>query len=96
MKGILRRGRRDENQLKRAEDLPVVARLVVEIRSDGSTTVARGAMEQSATGETVAVEARGTTPLALAVSLVRALGDVPALARGAFRALRAGNRPPGK
>ena len=67
---------------------PVVARLIVEIRSDGSRTIARGAVEDLGTGQRTAVEARGTTPLALAVSLCRALVQVPALVRRARRLLR--------
>jgi hypothetical protein len=68
-------------------DLPVVARLMVEIRSDGSYTVARGAMEDSVSGQKVAIEASGANPLALALSLAKSLTDVPWLARQAFRAL---------
>jgi hypothetical protein len=70
-----------------ADEPPVVARLVVEIRSDGSRTIARGALEDVTTGQRTAVEARGTTPLSLMVSLSRALVHVPALARRAARAL---------
>jgi len=68
-------------------ELPVVARLMVEIRSDGSYTVARGAMEDSVSGQKVAIEASGGNPLALALSLAKSLTDVPWLARQAFRAL---------
>jgi hypothetical protein len=73
-------------------DPPVVARLVVEIRSDGSRTIARGAIEDVTTGQRTAVEARGTTPLALMVSLSRSIFEIPALARRAARALLAGKR----
>jgi hypothetical protein len=66
---------------------PVVARLVVEIRSDGSRTIARGALQDVLAGETVAVEARGGSPLQLALSLARSMLRVPALARTAGRAL---------
>jgi hypothetical protein len=66
---------------------PVVARLVVEIRSDGSLTIARGALEDATTGERTTIEARGTTPLALAASLARAMTEIPALVRRAVRAL---------
>ncbi|MBK9031140.1 MAG: hypothetical protein IPL61_07360 [Myxococcales bacterium] len=55
------------------DDLPVVARLVIEIRSDGTRTVARGAIEDAATGQKTAVMARGGSPLALAASLTRGL-----------------------
>lgn len=50
-------------------DLPVVARLVVEIRSDGSRTLARGALEDVVTGERVSLEANGGSPAQLAASL---------------------------
>ena len=75
----------------------MVARLIVEIRSDGFRTVARGAMEDAATGDRVAVEARGTTPMALAASLARTIFSAPALARHAVRALlegRVGKKAP--
>jgi hypothetical protein len=71
----------------RPEEPPVVARLVVEIRSDGSRTIARGAFEDLTTGDRTALEAHGSTPLALMVSLSRALLQMPALARRAARAL---------
>jgi hypothetical protein len=60
---------------------PVVARLVVEIRSDGSHTVARGAAEDVVTGERVTVEASGATPLALVLSLLKSALELPTLAR---------------
>ena len=66
---------------------PVLARLVIEIRSDGTRTIARGAAEDVAQGERVQIEAEGSTPLALAFSLVRALKDVPALARSFAKGL---------
>ena len=69
------------------KELPVVARLMVEIRSDGSYTVARGAMEDAVSGQKVSIEASGANPLALALSLAKTLTDVPWLARQAFRAL---------
>ncbi len=71
---------------------PVVARLVVEIRSDGSRTIARGAMEDAATGRGVAIEASGRSPLQLALSLARSLVTLPAFARSA-RSLRRGRAP---
>jgi hypothetical protein len=70
--------------LEKKEQLPVVARLVVEIRSDGRHTIARGAAED-ATGERVQVEAQGSTPLQLAFALVRSLAQVPAVARSFTR-----------
>ncbi len=64
----------------RPDDPPVVARLVVEIRSDGTRTIARGAMEDRTSGETVLLETSGTTPAALAASLLTQLQKIPALA----------------
>jgi hypothetical protein len=67
---------------------PVVARLIVEIRSDGSRTIARGAMEDVATGQRTTVEARGDSPLQLALALARSLTQLPRLgARSAIRGL---------
>ncbi|MEZ4361790.1 MAG: hypothetical protein R3B48_16495 [Kofleriaceae bacterium] len=75
------------------DDLPVVARLVVEIRSDGSRTIARGALEDAVQGQRVAVEARGDSPLSLALALARSLTTLPALtARTAVRGLLARRR----
>ena len=78
--------------MERADEPPVVARLVIEIRSDGKRTIARGAAEDVTLGEKVAVQAEGTTPLALAMSLARSLFDVPALARTTFKAMLAGRK----
>ena len=79
------------------DDLPVVARLVVEIRSDGRRTVARGAIEDVASGVKTAVVARGSSPARLAIDLARAVARLPALGlvRGAVRGLlgrRSGDR----
>jgi len=78
--------RADERLPVKDEDLPVVARLVVEIRSDGTRTIARGAAEDATLGEKVAIEVRGGSPLQLALSMVRSLGSLPALAKS-FRAM---------
>jgi hypothetical protein len=78
-------------ELEEKPELPVVARLVVEIRSDGRHTIARG-MAQDETGQRVQVEAEGSTPLQLAFSLVRALSQVPVLAKGFAKALLPGRR----
>jgi len=80
------------------EEPPVVARLMVEIRSDGTQTIARGAIEEMASGEKVAVEARGTTPAQLAASLAKTMFATPFLAKAAVRAIldgRAAGRKPG-
>lgn len=85
---------RDETELVPAPpgelqgEPPVVARLVVEIRSDGSRTIARGAVEDIASGQRTMVEARGDSPLQLAIALGRALTQLPRLgARSALRSL---------
>lgn len=59
---------------------PVVARMVVEIRSDGTKTIARGALEDLQAGERVALQADAATPAALAKELSRAILSAPALA----------------
>lgn len=74
--------------LEDAEEPPVVARLVVEIRSDGTRTIARGAVDDAQRGERVAIEARGDSPIQLAIALARALTQLPRLtARSAVRGL---------
>jgi hypothetical protein len=67
---------------------PVVARLIVEIRSDGSRTIARGAVEDVASGQRTTIEARGDSPIQLAIALARSLTQLPRLgARSAVRGL---------
>lgn len=74
-----------------AKELPVVARLVVEIRSDGSRTIARGAMEDAASGMKASIEASGQSPLELAVGLAKSILAAPwftrQIARSGIRAL---------
>lgn len=60
----------------------MVARLVVEIRSDGRRTVARGGLEDPATGQRVTIDARGDSPVALALALARSMLQMPRLAVG--------------
>lgn len=85
---VLTSGQRTRPDLERADELPVIARLVVEIRSDGSRTIARGALEDAQRGERVAIEARGDSPLQLAIALARSLTQLPRLsARSAVRGL---------
>lgn len=74
---LVRAGTPDETL---APEPPVVARLIVEIRSDGSRTIARGAIEDTATGQRAAIEAQGATPLQLAVALARSLAQIPRFA----------------
>jgi hypothetical protein len=59
------------------EEPPVVARMIVEIRSDGMRTVARGALEDIVTGERVKIEASGGSPMQLAASLASNLLSTP-------------------
>lgn len=61
-------------------DLPVVARLIVEVRSDGSRTIARGGLEDVATGQRVTIDARGDSPAQLALALARSIFRIPQLA----------------
>jgi hypothetical protein len=81
-----------KTQVEQVTEPPVVARLVIEIRSDGTRTIARGAMEDVESGQTVAVEARGDSPFQLAMAMARSMFKVPALARGAARAFLPGRR----
>jgi hypothetical protein len=82
-------------ELERATEPPVVARLIVEIRSDGSRTIARGAIEDMASGQRAAIEARGDSPLQLALALARSLTQLPRLtARSAVRGLLGRRRRP--
>jgi hypothetical protein len=70
------------------DSLPVVARMVVEIRSDGSRTVATGRVDDLASGQVVAVRVEGASPLSLAGQLAGALWQLPPLGRllpGAWR-----------
>lgn len=80
--------KRAPDEIDTAGEPPVVARLVVEIRSDGSRTIARGAVDDAQRGERVAIEARGDSPLQLAIALARALTQLPRLsAQSAIRGL---------
>ncbi len=72
---------------------PVVARLMVEIRSDGSKTIARGALEDLMTGHKVAVRADGTSPAQLARSLASTLIALPAFASRIARSLKSDGTP---
>ena len=73
--------------VEHADEPPVVARLIIEIRSDGSRTIARGAMEDVG-GQRTTIEARGDSPIQLALALARAVSQLPRLgARSAVRGL---------
>ena len=71
----------EEAVVEHPEEPPVVARLIVEIRSDGTRTIARGALQDASIGQEVAIQAEGTTPLALAASLIGSLLRAPILGR---------------
>ena len=76
------------------DEPPVVARLMVEIRSDGSRTIARGALQDELSGEKVAIEAKGNSPLELAAQLAKSLLTTPLNAATLGRALMASRRKP--
>jgi hypothetical protein len=69
---------------------PVVARLVVEIRSDGTRTIARGALQDASLGQEVAIQAEGATPLQLAYALVKSMLKAPFIGAAFTRALLRG------
>jgi len=60
------------------DEPPVVAQLMVEIRSDGSRTIARGALNDLRTGESAQVHAEGKSPGDLMLSLAGSLLALPA------------------
>lgn len=60
---------------------PVVLRMVIEVRSDGSRTVARGAIEDIPSGERVQVKIDNFSPLLLGKEITRALIGLPSLAK---------------
>ncbi len=72
---------------------PVVARMIVEIRSDGSRTIARGAIEDTNTGQRTTIEATGASPIQLAFALARSLTQLPGLStRAVIRGLLGGRK----
>jgi hypothetical protein len=77
-------------ELASADEPPVVARLVVEIRSDGSRTVARSSLEDAQLGERTSLEVKGATPSELVFSMMKALFHRPAFASSVAQALLAG------
>lgn len=78
----------DDTEIAREDDLPpIVARMVIEIRSDGTKTVARGALEDRVSGQTVAIEADASSPWALSRKLAGSLLSLPSFARSAVRSL---------
>ena len=71
---------------------PVVARLMIEIRSDGSRTIARGALEDLVNDKNVALKAEGKTPAELARSLTGMLLGLPLFASQIAKSLKAQSR----
>jgi hypothetical protein len=69
------------------DEPPVVARMIVEIRSDGTRTIARGALEDIVSGERVKIEANGGSPMQLAASLASNLLSTPFMLGRATSAL---------
>ena len=68
----------DSGQVPQAyEEPPVVARMIIEIRSDGTRTIARGALEDVLSDERVKIEASGGSPMQLAASLASNLLSTP-------------------
>jgi hypothetical protein len=68
------------------EEPPVVARMIIEIRSDGTRTIARGALEDIVSNERVKIEASGGSPMQLAASLASNLLSTPFMLGRAARA----------
>ena len=79
--------RPEAGELLEKKESSVVAWLVIEIRSDGLRTVARGVVEDVQSGERVELHAEGATPLTLIGSLLKSLADVPTLAQKTARLL---------
>ena len=71
---------------------PVVARLVIEIRSDGSRTIARGAIEDESLGQRVDLAVEAETPMRLLWKLIGQLARTPMLARRTVRGLLGGKK----
>jgi len=59
------------------DEPPVVAQLMIEIRSDGSRTIARGALNDLRSNESARIHAEGRTPADLMVSLAGSLLALP-------------------
>jgi hypothetical protein len=59
------------------QEPPVVAQLMIEIRSDGSRTIARGALNDLRSGEHAHVHAEGRSPAELMISLASSLLSLP-------------------
>jgi hypothetical protein len=64
---------------------PVVAQLMIEIRSDGSRTIARGALHDLRANDSAHVHAEGDTPAQLVASLLHSLLSLPSGALQRFK-----------
>lgn len=69
--------RRSGADLAEDDEPPVVAQLMIEIRSDGSRTIARGALNDLRTNESARIHAEGRTPADLMLSLASSLIALP-------------------
>jgi hypothetical protein len=86
----LRKHDEPSSLVEEADLPPVVARMVIEIRSDGTRTLARGAIEDRLRGETVQVKLESGSPLALAKQLAETLLRTPGTAKKALAAALTG------
>src|SRR5690606_36252710 len=84
----------DEAVEARGEEPPVVARMIVEIRSDGTRTIARRALVDELTGDKVAIEAEGSSPIQLAAQLARSLITAPLAGARLAKSLGRGRTAP--
>lgn len=73
----------DRPPLVRDEELPVVSRLVIEIRSDGTRTIARGAAEDPS-GQ-VGLEVRADSPAELVAALAKLMMQLPGMMKSSLR-----------
>jgi len=69
--------KRPAADLAQSDEPPVVAQLMIEIRSDGSRTIARGALNDLRTNESAQVHAEGRTPAELMLTLASSLIALP-------------------
>ena len=77
--------KRPASSVAQTDEPPVVAQLMIEIRSDGSRTIARGALNDLRTNESAQIHAEGRTPADLMLSLA---SSIVALPRSLFTAAR--------
>jgi len=80
---------RESSEVTGDTELPIVARLIVEVRSDGSRTIARGLIEDATTGQRTQLAVSGGAPVAL---LATVLGAGRTFASLAWRAARKATR----